>query len=257
MHQLENGYTRIANTILEGMARKKMPGTCFRIMLWVFRNSYGYSQKWTKSKSGRQIAKEICMSSASTLLAIQVLLDSGLLIRNENGEYSLNKKGLSVQDIGQVRVSKELDKSVQDLGQSVQDIGQSECNYNKETLKEKKDIAFGLFWKAYPKRMGKKTALKAWKKENPPLDKCLKTLEWQVASDQWKKDGGQFIPLPATWINQGRWEDVRPGYIMVTCSVCGEEGSLPQGYKGVATCAKCSQGAFKAQIGAMGGDHVL
>lgn len=247
MHQLENGYTRIANTILEGMASKKMPGTCFRIMLWVFRNSYGYSQKWTKPKSGRQISKEINMSSASTLLAIQVLLESGLLIRNAEGEYSLNKKGLSVQEIGQVRVSKILDNSVQEIGQSVQEIGQSECNYNKETLKEKKDIAFGEFWKAYPKKVGKKAALKAWKKENPPLDKCLATIGWQIKSEQWTKDHGQYIPMPATWLNQGRWEDVSPDHKIVNCSVCGAEGILPKGIQGAPKCKKCHQEAIAAQ----------
>jgi hypothetical protein len=26
-------------------------------------------------------------------------------------------------------------------------------------------------------------------------------------SDQWRKDGGQFIPFASTWLNQRRWED--------------------------------------------------
>ena len=29
----------------------------------------------------------------------------------------------------------------------------------------------------------------------------------QKLSRQWQKDGGQYIPNPATWLNQGRWED--------------------------------------------------
>ncbi len=123
----------------------------------------------------------------------------------------------------------------------------------EENIIEEKRIyttaeSFVVFWAKYPKRVGKGAALASWLKKNPPLDKCLKTLEWQVVSEQWKKDGGQFIPLPATWINQGRWEDVRPGYIMVNCSVCGEEGWLPQGYKGIPTCSKCKERALSAQI---------
>ena len=27
------------------------------------------------------------------------------------------------------------------------------------------------------------------------------------ASAQWRKDDGQFIPHPRTWLNQGRWKD--------------------------------------------------
>ncbi len=26
-------------------------------------------------------------------------------------------------------------------------------------------------------------------------------------TDQWQKEGGQYIPNPATWLNQNRWED--------------------------------------------------
>jgi hypothetical protein len=26
-------------------------------------------------------------------------------------------------------------------------------------------------------------------------------------ADQWQRENGRFIPNPATWINQGRWDD--------------------------------------------------
>ena len=29
-------------------------------------------------------------------------------------------------------------------------------------------------------------------------------------TDQWKKDNGQFIPNPASWLNARRWEDEMP-----------------------------------------------
>ena len=32
-------------------------------------------------------------------------------------------------------------------------------------------------------------------------------LETQKKNLQWKKDAGQYIPYPATWIHQERWED--------------------------------------------------
>ena len=55
--------------------------------------------------------------------------------------------------------------------------------------------------------MGKGAAAKAWEKAQPPLDDCLKTLAWQTRSEGWTKDNGQFIPHPATWLNQSRWTD--------------------------------------------------
>ena len=70
------------------------------------------------------------------------------------------------------------------------------------------DDVFEAFWKAYPKRIGKAKALAAWKRaKRPALEDVLCRLEALKASDQWKKDGGQFIPHPATWINRGGWDD--------------------------------------------------
>jgi hypothetical protein len=71
---------------------------------------------------------------------------------------------------------------------------------------------FDLFWSEYPRKTGKGAAYKAWKKINPPLAACLQSLEWQKRSDQWTRDRGQYIPHPATWINQSRWEDEKPAH---------------------------------------------
>lgn len=43
--QLENGFTRIANEILEKMARTKLSPTQYRILFVVWRNTYGYQRK--------------------------------------------------------------------------------------------------------------------------------------------------------------------------------------------------------------------
>lgn len=72
---------------------------------------------------------------------------------------------------------------------------------------------FILFWRAYPKRVGKDEAWKAWQKrvnDMPATEEVLKSLEKQKASDQWNKDGGQYVPNPATWINRGSWADELP-----------------------------------------------
>jgi hypothetical protein len=66
---------------------------------------------------------------------------------------------------------------------------------------------FDQFWFAYPKRIGKQAALKAWNKTRPNLQDVLKALAWQKESKQWFEKGGQFIPNPATYLNQHRWLD--------------------------------------------------
>lgn len=69
------------------------------------------------------------------------------------------------------------------------------------------DDGFLEFWNIYPKKVGKDKALIAWKKKKPNVDEVLKALQWQKESDQWTKQDGQFIPNPATYINEGRWKD--------------------------------------------------
>jgi uncharacterized protein YdaU (DUF1376 family) len=68
---------------------------------------------------------------------------------------------------------------------------------------------FDEFWKAYPRKAGKKAALKAWinAKDKPPLSDVLAAIATQRRTPGWTKDGGQYIPHPATWLNQGCWED--------------------------------------------------
>ncbi len=70
--------------------------------------------------------------------------------------------------------------------------------------------AFEEFWKSYPRATGKGAAFKAWKaaKPNPDiLTAMLVAIDIQKKSEQWTRSNGQFIPNPATWINQRRWED--------------------------------------------------
>lgn len=66
---------------------------------------------------------------------------------------------------------------------------------------------FDEFWVKYPKKVGKGAAEKSWVKLTPPLDDVLTAIEKQKQTDQWSKDSGKFIPNPATWLNQRRWED--------------------------------------------------
>lgn len=77
---------------------------------------------------------------------------------------------------------------------------------------KEKDKEFDQFWEAYPKKVGKLPAHRAWHKmiDPPPIQEILKALEVQKKSKQWQEG---FIPNPATWLNQERWNDepVAPG----------------------------------------------
>lgn len=75
------------------------------------------------------------------------------------------------------------------------------------------DDLFDAFWAEYPKKVGKDDARKAWKKRKVSqalADQMIAAVRLQRESQQWKRDGGQYIPNPSTWINQGRWQDEVP-----------------------------------------------
>ena len=72
------------------------------------------------------------------------------------------------------------------------------------------DDAFAEFWSAYPRKDSKAKAKASWDKLKPDkklFSRIMAALEQHKRSDQWSRDGGQYIPYPATWLNQRRWED--------------------------------------------------
>jgi hypothetical protein len=93
----------------------------------------------------------------------------------------------------------------------------------KEGIVKGRTEGFNQFWEAYPKKVGRGLAVKLWDKLRPS-DDTLKTIlaaiEQQKQSEQWKKDGGQFIPHPSTWLGQERWTD-QP---VTVCKKCNGKG---------------------------------
>ena len=65
---------------------------------------------------------------------------------------------------------------------------------------------FALFWKAYPRKVARDVALKTWGKLAPQGD-LLKTILSALESHKKQWTDKKFIPYPATWLNQKRWED--------------------------------------------------
>ena len=67
---------------------------------------------------------------------------------------------------------------------------------------------FAEFWAAYPKGKPRHPALKSWRSLKPDAElraKIMAALEAHKRSRQWQNP--QYVPHPATWLNQRRWED--------------------------------------------------
>ena len=75
---------------------------------------------------------------------------------------------------------------------------------------------FTKFWEAYPRnamgrKVGKQAALNRWKKLRPSpdrTDQIIAALATQTAQHHWQNAKGEdYVPNPATWLNEGRWDD--------------------------------------------------
>lgn len=88
-----------------------------------------------------------------------------------------------------------------------QDTNNQGTNHKSLTVN---DDQFEEFWKQYPNKKAKAAAEKRWKKISPD-DKTFASIMSGLArhksSRAWLKDNGEFIPHPATWLNERRWED--------------------------------------------------
>ena len=66
---------------------------------------------------------------------------------------------------------------------------------------------FAAFWGAYPRKIDKDRARRAWRKLRPDRELTAQMLrsiqEWKQC-EQWQEE--RLIPHPATWLNNRRWE---------------------------------------------------
>lgn len=110
-------------------------------------------------------------------------------------------------------------EAIKDKGERIKDKGL------KQTL-HLFDADFETFWKEYPRKTGKGAAKRAFEKallKGVTIESLVTAVRRQKCGSQWTRDGGQYIPHPATWLNQERWEDEVDGGIAY-----GNAGQYPE-----------------------------
>lgn len=107
-------------------------------------------------------------------------------------------------------------KKTQSVSSGLPDLTQNNLNQEPRTKNHIKNgnaalpDGFAEFWAAYPNRKNKKNAERAWSSIKPDAElksQILRAVEVAMRGDDWRKDGGRFIPHPASWLNGRRWED--------------------------------------------------
>jgi len=176
-----------------------------------------------------EMALEIDEAEENVAVTVNFLISKGILLSTSPSEYELTTcpemAGSETDSARRMRLMRNRQSSqcdalpshCSDVCEKVQkcdDIRDRE-DIEKETDTDKTPAAkppvvavdFEKFWSAYPKKVGKQTARKAFSRVKVPVETLLTAVERQKCSAQWSRDDGQYIPNPATWLNQGRWED--------------------------------------------------
>lgn len=129
-----------------------------------------------------------------------------------DAQTKANKRKSSTDDPSDVlNVSgQDADNLRTDSGQKTPTCGAREEKRREERKDIDSDVGFASFWSVFPNKKAKQDAFKAWSKLKPCdalQASILKAIEIQRQGEDWRKEGGRFIPHPATWINGRRWED--------------------------------------------------
>ena len=192
--------------------------------------------------SVRQLADELRMSRSEVWrrekeleeMEMLTLLDKGFTINN----YGYYQTGKGVPPTGHTKVDNSITTvsptgqekettvpptglNVPPTGLNVPPEGQSvpsrESESDNKNSKKKKNIKkndlsnnFNIFWGAYPRKVAKKDAEKAFNGINPNeqlFNKILTAIGVAKKSEGWLKENGKYILYPTTWLNGKRWED--------------------------------------------------
>lgn len=146
------------------------------------------------------------------------LLQKKALFIRPNGTYSVRAEGAIPVPSGHFTLDALFGKDVENKPLELEsDTTSTSRARNRHVGKDRigKDSTeytdqFEAFWNAYPKKVSKKTAYKSWSKitfTDGLFEKIMLSLKNCTESKQWKKDNGEFIPHPSTWLNQERWND--------------------------------------------------
>lgn len=165
---------------ISALAQKN--GVCFAT------NEY-FSKLYNLSE--RAISRLICSLKDKNYIKVEI----------DNSESNKKHRQICLEGVDK-NDNGTLDKNVQYNNTS----SINNTSITKENIKER----FDKFWNAYPRKVSKGNAEK-WFTKNKPSEELVNEMIDKInllkTTEQWKKNNGQYIPYPSTWLNAKGWED--------------------------------------------------
>ena len=228
-----HGYTVLTNTVLKDKRLRLQTKGLFAIMTsfpegW----SYSVAGLCTVTGAGKAAVKSCLdeLQEAGYLRRSQEHRQDGTfgtavyILYDEPPDLPLTENQSTVENTRDLPLADHPSTDKPPTGEPPAD---DQPQYNKQVLNKHKSPysppedggdgldLFDRFWAAYPKKVGKQAARKAWKKlklDRRTMQVMSDALSLHKASWKWAKEGGAYIPDPATWLNGRRWEDDPTAY---------------------------------------------
>jgi len=244
--QKEKGFTPIANEILDETCRYKFNGAQLRIIIKIWRLTYGYSRK-DHDFSITFLSQVTGLSESAVKKELRFLINSQVLVVTKDATRSKSRMLSFEKDYEKwtVERSEEELKEQLDLfdqghdcipnneetrsneGHDCTPLEGHDCIPNsdyeghdctpikrkkilKKSIKEKKEL-FDQFYTIYPRKISRKKAEESWNRlcahdEFDPEQAINNTLNF-LETCKLLETETKYIPHPATFLNQKRYED--------------------------------------------------
>lgn len=236
--QKENGYTPIAHEIFDNICRFNFNGAQFRIIMKVWRMTYGYRRKdhdlaLTYLQEATGLSRGTMKKELNFLIEAKVLIVTKEATNKDPRKLAFNKNYEEWEGVAMVAKngfeSSDSDPQQQNLEGSYSDPPEG-CNSDPLALTLRgaivtpnKDIrslkiifkdnteAFDLFYSTYPRKISKQAAIKAWNKLTKEKDfdpeRIISNTRNYADTCKLLKTEVKFIPHPSTYLNQKRYVD--------------------------------------------------
>lgn len=114
--QKENGYTSIANELMEALSKYRIPGEQMQCLLFIIRKTYGFNKKWD-TISNSQFTKATGLKKSSVCRALNELVSKNIVYKKVNGyipSYGFNKQYAKWKVLAKkITVSKKVNECLQ------------------------------------------------------------------------------------------------------------------------------------------------
>ena len=223
------GYTKLFNSILQSTiwrADDKTRIVWITLLAMADKNGVAETSIPSLADSAR-VSLEDCLASLEKLKSPEIYsrtkehegrrveeCDGGFLILN-HAKYRAKMSADERREYNRIKQAEWRETNVKPSSNNVNDSqseskisalsAHTEAKADSEAVKK----AFEEFWILYPRKVAKPKAFDAFVKaiKKARLETILVAVRAGLKSDSWRKEGGQFIPHPTTWLNQERWAD--------------------------------------------------